>query len=498
MEDNLTTLQFCLLSVVAGICLGVGFVWTILWPVAILGVALFVFLVNKAGSLKKILVVSFLTAFIKSLLVIFWFWSVYPIRWLDLSLGAAELPLIGFYWLTVSLFISIGGIFLALLFWFVKRKLNLLLGLLIFPTLLVLSEVVGAVFFSIFTSGPGSSINTLYSFGSLGYLFGYNSSIITLANFGGVYVLSFFMATLGYLLWLVFYYFSHKKTLVFAVFLLCAAVFSGFNNPSTNVNLPGKTITVAVVDTRFGDEFFKRGERDTYKLEQLNEAVKAAVKLNTDYILLPEDSRYVPGNISAEMAYRLFRFQNSDPRAILIDSGTLKVLNNETYLRSTVYDGISKRSWVADKQYLVPQGEYLPYFTSVTLKLVGMKKTEEIIAERLSFRPGPLSPQVSFPSHIPAILFCFESADPLSVRRLVKERDVPFVAHLVSHAWFHESEVLWQQLDSMLKIQAIWNGVPIISAGNMVKGSMYTERGEKIQKSPVATGESWQVSLFEL
>jgi apolipoprotein N-acyltransferase len=72
---------------------------------------------------------------------------------------------------------------------------------------------------------------------------------------------------------------------------------------------------------------------------------------------------------------------------------------------------------------------------------------------------------------------------------------VPFIAHPTSHAWFHESKILWQQQDVMLKVQALWNDVAIVSAGNMAYGALYTKAGKKIQPTPVKTGESWQVSL---
>jgi apolipoprotein N-acyltransferase len=497
MADKYPKAYLTALSLMAGLLLGGGFVWAFTWPVVVLGIALLIFLITKAKNFKEVLLIGFFTFLTKALLVIFWFWSVYPIRWLDLALGSAELPLIGFYWLTVSLFIAVGGITLTITFWLIKNKINVLVGFLLFPPLLVLSEVLGAVSFSFFTFGPGSSLNTLYSFGSLGYLFGYSSSFISLANFGGVYILSFFLAALGYLLWLVFYYFNFKKGLVFGLCLIIILGTSSFSSDSEKYEMKSGNLTVAIVDTKFGEDFFQRNDRDIYKLGQITQAVEAALELNPDYIILPEDSRFTPNNLSPEQAYRFFRFQNSDPETVLIDSGSFTSSQGETYLRSTIYDGVGKKSWVADKQYLVPQGEYLPYFYSGTLKVIGMKEAEKTISERLPFRPGPMSSQEIFEAHIPAILFCFEGANPLSVRRFVGEREVPFVAHLVSHSWFHESKILSQQLDNMLKIQAVWNQVPLVSAGNMSRGALYTTKGNKIQKTPVYTGESWEVSVFE-
>lgn len=498
MKEKISRSYLYVLGVTSGVFLGIGFIWPFLWPLGFVGVALLIYSISESKTTWQASLLGFVIATVKSLVVLSLFWSVYPIRWLDLNLGNMELPLIGFYWITVSLFLSFGGAILAATFWQISKRVNLFLGGILFSLLLVLSEVVGALTFSFFTLGPGGSINTLYSLGSLGYLFGYNSPFIALASWGGVYVLSFVFALAGYLIWIVYLSFKLEKTFVFAAIFILLMSYSSLNNSPEPIIDSENKVTVAVIDTRFGDDFFQREDKDAFKSRQINEAVESALSFKSDYIILPEDSRYTPANMSPEIAYKFFRFKNSDPKTILIDSGSLTASSGDTFLRATIYDGVSKKSWVADKQYLVPQGEYLPYFYSRGLELIGMKKAAEEISKKLPFRSGPISSQANFPNYVPAILFCFESSDPLSIRRLVKDREVPFVAHIVSHAWFHESEVLWQQLDSMLKIQAVWNKVPIISAGNMVKGSMYTRVGEKIQKSPVASGESWEVSLFEL
>lgn len=140
----------------------------------------------------------------------------------------------------------------------------------------------------------------------------------------------------------------------------------------------------------------------------------------------------------------------------------------------------------------------MPYFYIATLSAFGMREAVIEINKKLAYRPGPFATQADLPELVPGILFCFESADPNGVRRLLKERELPFIAHPISHAWFHESKILWQQQDVMLKIQALWNDVPIVSAANMAKGALYTPDGKKVLPVPIASGKSWQVSLIFL
>ena len=128
-------------------------------------------------------------------------------------------------------------------------------------------------------------------------------------------------------------------------------------------------------------------------------------------------------------------------------------------------------------------------------EVFGFGDVAKKLQERFTYVPGPEPSQAQFAAHVPGILFCFESADPVAVKRLLAQRPVPFIAHPISHAWFHESELLWKQQDVMLKMQALWSGVPIVSAANMAKGALYTKEGKKILPTPKLSGESWEVSL---
>ena len=254
-------------------------------------------------------------------------------------------------------------------------------------------------------------------------------------------------------------------------------------------------ITVAIIDTTFGGEdFFSLSERDSYKREQIIEALAVALETEADYVVLPEDSRYLNPALAPERAYSFFRFEQGDPRAVVIEAGRVPD-EAGAVLRVSIYDGIEKKAYGIDKQYLVPQGEFMPYLYTTTLQFLGGGKTASALEAKLKYRPGPLYEQSKLPKHLPGVLFCFASANPLAVYDLIEERELPFIVHPISHAWFHSPDSLWQQLDVMLKIHAVWNNVPIVSAGNMVEGALYTEAGAKVIGETYARGASWRVSL---
>jgi len=134
------------------------------------------------------------------------------------------------------------------------------------------------------------------------------------------------------------------------------------------------------------------------------------------------------------------------------------------------------------------------YLTAGMLKLFGYDSVIDYITKDVSYIVGPQVSQNHFSSHHPGVLFCFEYTDPTGVRSLVKERpDLPFIAHPISHAWFNEPHTLLSQIDSMLKVQAVWNQQYIVSAGSRVSGSVFTPGGSKVSLSTVASGENWEV-----
>ncbi len=87
----------------------------------------------------------------------------------------------------------------------------------------------------------------------------------------------------------------------------------------------------------------------------------------------------------------------------------------------------------------------------------------------------------------------------MGVRSLMNEREsVPFIAHPVSHIWFHQPRSFWSQLDTALRVQAIWNQVYIASAGNHAPSKLFTPQGKIVMPQKIASGEFWEVGTVEI
>lgn len=485
------------LFIVSGLCLGFGSLVDIGWPLGLFGVYIFLFALSEAKTFKQVVFGSYLAWVINLAFVTSIFWSIYPIEWIDLGLGNYEFVVIGSKWFITSIVLGTGGIVFGLLYWFVRKHFSAK-HLLTVPFIWLFAEVSQAYIYSVFVLGPEIGTNVSNSIGYVGYLMASHPQLLMLSKLGGVYALSFIgVATVTTFWFLSGYVASKKFTKAVVIFGFIAVVTS---LPVLNQYKEAKLgELVAVIDTEFGGAA-DYNQLEVWELRQknLNDAVVAAIQTGARYIILPEDSRFTQLVDNPGLAYKNFRFLNADPEVILIDTARMPVPEDQAYLRSYIYDGLAKRMYMADKQYLTPLGEYLPYSYGYVLKSVGLGEQVKKMNSKLAYIPGPLKAQEVFPDYIPRVLFCFEALNPRGVRDLIGDKKTPFVAHPISHAWFHDSVLLERHLNNTLKIQAVWNHVSIISSANMAKSNLYTPKGEVISPTPVVSGDGWLVSLVSL
>lgn len=486
---------------VAGLLLGIGFVLPILWPLGLIGGAYFLFLLREETNKRKIYFGAWLAWSIKSAFATSVFWSVYPIEWLPIDFGNIQLALIFIYWFTASLWLGGGALVVVLLYKFFQKNIlaiNKNLIFLIFPIIWVLGEVIGSLIFSVMMIGPGGSINASYSLGYVGYLLTENNLLLQFARLGGVYSLSFLFTASSVALYLAFS--VRKKVYQYIIVGLLVFVYlTSFFTFYTSTNVPVKEgYKVVTIDTNFPKGPALNRESSMIISNNLNDAVMAALAEDPDYILLPEDARYFDQQRPVSAVKSLFQLQFDNPEVTIIDSGRVE-LNDKIILQAFVYNGPGNPVERFHKRYLVPQGEYMPSLYSGFLGLLGYGKTADYLSSVISYEVGSKTSQANVASNIPGVLFCFESVSPYGVRTLVKERPtMPFVAHQISHAWFHDSNILWHQLDSMLKVQAVWNHQYIVSAGNHVSGQVITPGGNMVPLQVVASDELWTVKTTKI
>lgn len=459
-------------GMLAGLGLGSALVWPLATPLAIASLFLVVYLIERVEP--TVLPVTLVLVFgIKSLIALSWFWSAYPISWLFELAASTQYISIFFYWTTAALWLSSGGLILALLWRYSPleyRRYSL-------PLLWVVAEYLGAVIFSVLTAGPGSYITGAFSFGHIGYLFPYLTPI---AVWGGAYA----VGLIGLLCIVGIYdYLVTKHHVRFGV-LLSTLLLVGVG--SLLYQAPTKPLPMVVA---INTNFPATTDQET-RQAALGEMMEAALNLEPAYIILPEDSRYLytfgSDELGAKEAVEAWQIIHATATATVIDSNrTTDEITGDIVQRAYVW-GTSTAIYTADKQYLVPQGEYMPSLYAFLLRFAGLGIVADALSTTINYTASGRVVDGGAPSAIPNLLFCFESVSPLAAKLLVQNRPSDFIVHPMSHSWFNEPKVVWRQLETMLRYQAVFARTPIISVGNEIRGQIYQPTGEIQQYVTVA------------
>jgi len=462
------------------------------------GLVIFWWSLLNSKSYKEAVKIACLAFFVKSVFIIIWFYSVYPLMDVGSNIPLfLQLALITFVIFCTALSLSVGGVLLGLVASLVKVLRSPLVQIIILSTTLVLAETLSAISFSLFNWGQGSFVNSYFGFSYSGLVLANYSWLVATAVVGGIYALTFILASVTLLP--IVWKFENKKSL--AVVLLIFFTFVGFCNWYIVGEYSGEETEIALVTTDFTALELVEDENKEKKQQSLNEAVAAALVENPDYILLPEDSRYMLNRYggSAERRYSSWRFEYGDPDTILIDSEAVDQNNGERFLRANIYDGKSKEISFVDKRYLVPLGEYIPSFYIAIFKLLGGSELSSVLVAGMTYVPGPqttLSAATS--NYLPLLLFCFEAVNPRGVNSIPKQANTAFVAHPISHGRFYTKKILTHELYLMQRTQAVWSRLPIAVSANAAKSQVYLPNGKATTGEVVATGDKWQVNVVSI
>ncbi len=191
--------------------------------------------------------------------------------------------------------------------------------------------------------------------------------------------------------------------------------------------------------------------------------------------MLPEDSRITTYLGGEENALELLK-ERIEGDVLIVDTARVDQ-SDRAILRAFYYDLGKSKVYKTDKQFLTPQGEYITYAFIVVSKLLGRGEQLEYVLKNQNYAPGEIDDYQDFPKDVPGLLFCFESSSLHGLSRVADLNEENLVLHPVSHSRFHSSKILWFQLDSMLRVQAVYTKKAVVSAGNMTLSKIYASDG---------------------
>lgn len=476
-------------TVCIGTLLGAGFGYPMFWWLAGLGIPMFLERVRQAATGQVAALAGWGMATTASAWSLVWFWSVLPIDWLPVGGVFLQGVVVGVYWITAAAWLGVSGVVVGVGWWWLAKRYPGSWWWAV-PTLWVVGEVSGSAVFAWATWQSGIGVAPHFSFGYVGYVLAQHEWLFHFSALAGVYGLSWLAVLLSYSL----FYIAGTSRWRWAVAVV--VMISGLQLIPVSRDPLSAGISVAVVETDFTGSYRREVAIDT----MIDKAVAAADTAGAAYVVLSEDMRYITSRLDSPLLPLNLRQRWGTSSITIIDSGRVAT-GDDAVLRGVVYDNETADKWVADKQYLVPQGEFLPALYAGVLQRVGYGPVLQEIGREVNYVPGPQAVQ-TFAGNTPGILFCFESVTPWGVRRILSARDQTpvFVAHPISHAWFHTPTTLWRQLDTMLRVQARWNQVPIISAGNQAPSAVYYPNGviNRVPDTVLPVHDRVQVKLFTL
>ncbi|MDP2922009.1 MAG: apolipoprotein N-acyltransferase [Candidatus Omnitrophota bacterium] len=310
---------------------------------------------------------------------------------------------------------------------------------------------------------------TGFGWALLGYSQYKNLPLIQIADFSGVFGVSYVIMMVNYAL-----YRALKKSFFEIVLAGLALSFViGYGVAREDSRGYSGAVRISVIQGNIPQELKWDPDSRDMIMEKYSALTKTAALDYTDLIIWPETS--FPGffEIDKDMTDRVLNLAKEIRIPILLG------VNNENdsmYFNSAVM--ISRRgNPVAryDKIHLVPFGEYVPF----SRKFPGLHKL--VLGELGEFTPGSkyilfkldLSPstKVNF-----AALVCFEDVFPELSRQFVKD-GAKFLVVLTNDAWYGRSGAAYQHTACSV-FRAIENRVPVVRCANTGVSCFIDSRGK--------------------
>lgn len=473
------------LSAISGVIVAAGVFMPWLWFFSILGLVPFAYVLDSgsARSTKAVFALGLIFGIFSSGTTFIWFWAALPFDWIGLSSIARGIALMTFSWLCVILTMGFfSGLFAVL---FVRLKTSTWKDPLLAASLWTLSQYLQMWGFAALTIAPASLFGAHFSAAMLGYALAWFSPLLQLASLGGIYLLTFVAAFLGFSVYRIV---CNEKDIRWMRFvcvaaLLCALTVVDRAYPLVRSNVPpgSRTTRVALVSTNFAHEARSPQARNAAALDTLK-AVQTWAKTHPppDILIFPEaaDVFRVSGVDPSSLRHTAF---NDAPIAI-IDSGAFGDTATKRTVRMFAYDTNSALVATYDKMFFVPQGEYTPLLGMLAMRVFGGPDFAQKVEAYRSFKHGDSVTVASIASTRVGSLFCTEVISPRLYRDLVRGGAELFV-NASSHAFFHGSSLVDTHILAISKVRAVENGRYLVTAGNAVRSSVISDRGTILARS---------------
>lgn len=442
---------------------------------------LFLFIFSKDRLTKEKFWAGFIAGSLYFLIVMKWFWSVYPLAWAGLESRFWGFLLIFSVWAISGLGMGLWwGVNTAFLSKFSGRRFFILI-----PSVFVISEYLRSWFFGLLWAGSGTLWGPHWTMGNPAYALHNNPLFLKLSSFAGIYGIIFLVVLINALIFELIN--SHKKANLIAaisiiVLLTLVPKLSDKIFLSNSLNL--EKIAVAVIQTKETSDANHSPEKKLEDFKLKLGLFRESTKLNPQpkAVIFPEGSDFFK-NLSlfldTEETRNFFGNSFSEPTLIIDNS---KITDEAGRLKSRVIYLDSKKGALGfyDKRFLTPGGEFLPYHLKSLIDLFSKDAATKFAALREFSGGAKPTTVIESESFKAGALACSGIISPSLFRELSKQNP-DFLIILASTGLFKGTDDLISQDLAAAKFRAAENDKYLILAANYGLSYVVSNAG-KIEK----------------
>jgi apolipoprotein N-acyltransferase len=412
---------------------------------------------NIGKDILRMFLFGFLFLFISNL----WFIDAYPLDWLGFNDRVFSFFTLGSLFF-IFCFISSIPISLWILFIHIFRKNNFFFNSLVGASSWAFFEYLRSFIIAISIYSNETLLGPHYTNSSLGYTVFNIPLLKELLPMGGLYLVSFVVILINYLVYGILFKLKKEKR---GVFILFAVIFTTITFSFLTIknvrasNSISKTITPTIVTTYLpsaSNKYLEEYKRSiaSFALNKINGEVHDSI------IIFPENINPLENKL-----------ENKNNLII----GSFK---NNSFYNQFFWDTKDSSIKYYEKQLLMPIGEYDIYILKYLIKLTRNEAWNDTYKNyrRVSKSSGENAFIFKKDDYYISGSICSENISPYIHRNPVSIGS-NLIINILSHAPFHGSSLLTRQTIAINSTRALENGRYFITASNYDQSFIITDEG---------------------
>jgi len=398
------------------------------------------------------------------------------------------------YWIIPTIHIY-GGLHLILAFG-VFTLLSLYLA--IYPAVftLVLKQVKSGSYMPLLAACIWTGLEyirtyafTGFSWGTLGYSQYENLLLIQIADFTGVYGVSFLIILVNSSLTVLLL--SFKKIiagqyiipLIYTTFLIIGICVYGsqkINNIDSQIKKAKKS-TISIIQGNIQQDLKWSDEFKIHTIEKYIQFSKSQINKSPDLVIWPETALPFYYGLDQVLSNHVARCIKSSKTNFLIGSPAFEHDREFTrfYNRAYMFDRFANIAGAYDKHHLVPFGEYVPFGDYLTFLGKITAQAGNFSAGDQAFLPLEFNNHNLKATYKTGVLICFEILFPSISSKFVKN-GADILTTITNDAWFGYSSAAMQHF-SIAVFRAVENRRTLARAANTGISGFIDPKGKIIE-----------------